>query len=157
MVAVGDGGGAHLACSLETFVAVGQLGEAAVTLRWVSALLARDGQLDVAESVHPTGPTAPVVIDVLERAADLAVLLARPGHEVPATELMRTAVDSTEKARSAVTRRIRDAIRRISDVHRELGDHLDAAVRTGRRCSYEPDHPSTWRVLEGNEARDDPR
>lgn len=46
--------------------------------------------------------------------------------------------DVGEKARSAVTARIRDAIRRIADVHPELGEHLSSTVRTGRECAYEP-------------------
>jgi hypothetical protein len=46
---------------------------------------------------------------------------------------------TTERARKAVTARIRDAIRRISDAHPELGRHLDCTIRTGTTCSYEPD------------------
>ena len=43
-----------------------------------------------------------------------------------------------ERARKAVTARIRDAIRRITDAHPELGAHLDATIRTGTTCRYEP-------------------
>jgi hypothetical protein len=46
--------------------------------------------------------------------------------------------DDAERARKAVTARIRDAIRRIEEVHPELGAHLDAAVQTGTWCSYRP-------------------
>jgi hypothetical protein len=45
---------------------------------------------------------------------------------------------ATERARKAVTARIRDAIRRITDAHPELGAHLDRTVRTGTTCRYEP-------------------
>jgi hypothetical protein len=45
---------------------------------------------------------------------------------------------AAERARKAVTARIRDAIRRIADVHPELGAHLDRTVRTGNTCRYEP-------------------
>ena len=44
----------------------------------------------------------------------------------------------TERARKAVTARIRDAIRRIAQVHPELGVHLDRTVRTGVLCRYYP-------------------
>ena len=44
-----------------------------------------------------------------------------------------------ERARKAVTARIRDAIRRIGDAHPDFGAHLDRAVRTGTTCSYSPE------------------
>lgn len=274
---------------------MGQLGEAAGTLRWVAALLAAEGRTDAAASVCPAEPVGPPLVDVLERAhldrllagivpraavddlrpalavartaladapldrptttappgsdragspsmtaawvregavwaltydgvtvrlpdakglGDLAALLSRPGRELPATELMGAAVDSAdlgpvidttarrayegriidlqqeldeaealgdlaraerarteldelvdalsaatgigartrraggsaERARSAVTRRIREAIRRVTDVHPTLGAHLRRAVRTGRWCAYEPDEPVRWTV-----------
>ncbi|HMH35455.1 MAG TPA: AAA family ATPase, partial [Streptosporangiaceae bacterium] len=49
-----------------------------------------------------------------------------------------------ERARTAVTARIRDAIRRISEAHPELGRHLARSVRTGTFCVYEPDQPVRW-------------
>jgi hypothetical protein len=45
---------------------------------------------------------------------------------------------AAERARVAVTRRIRDAIKRISAEAPERGRHLDRSVRTGRFCSYQP-------------------
>jgi hypothetical protein len=44
---------------------------------------------------------------------------------------------ATERARKAVTARIRDAIRRITDTHPDLGTHLDRTIRTGATCRYE--------------------
>lgn len=52
--------------------------------------------------------------------------------------------DPAERARSAVTQRIREAIKRISDVHPSLGRHLRASIRTGTFCSYAPEVPVTW-------------
>jgi hypothetical protein len=46
--------------------------------------------------------------------------------------------DPGERARSTVTARIREALRRVEDVHPALGAHLRAAVRTGRTCVYDP-------------------
>lgn len=54
--------------------------------------------------------------------------------------------DPAEKARSAVTARVRAAIGKIRDVHPELGRHLEASIRTGRFCSYRPERPTTWVV-----------
>jgi len=53
---------------------------------------------------------------------------------------------SAERARSAVTWRLRAALKRIEAVHPELGRHLANAVRTGTFCSYRPEHPATWQV-----------
>ena len=58
----------------------------------------------------------------------------------------RRAGDPAERARSTVTRRIRDAIRRIEQVHPALGRHLDRAVRTGLFCVYLPDRPHRWEL-----------
>lgn len=52
--------------------------------------------------------------------------------------------DPAERARTAVTARIRDAIRRIEDLHPELGRHLRLSVRTGTLCAYEPEQPTSW-------------
>jgi hypothetical protein len=48
----------------------------------------------------------------------------------------RKAASAIERARSAVSRRIRDAIRRIARHDPALGEHLEWAVRTGTYCSY---------------------
>jgi TolB-like protein len=49
-----------------------------------------------------------------------------------------------EKARSAVTWRIRHAIARIEQHHPMLGAHLSNAVKTGTLCSYKPDRDIKW-------------
>jgi hypothetical protein len=46
---------------------------------------------------------------------------------------------ASERARKAVTARIRDAIGRITAVLPDLGVHFDQTVRTGTTCSYDPD------------------
>ena len=53
---------------------------------------------------------------------------------------------SSERARSAVTQRIRDAIIRIEGRHPELGHHLRRSVRTGTFCAYQPETPVEWRL-----------
>ena len=44
-----------------------------------------------------------------------------------------------ERARSAVTWRIRNAIKKIGQAHPRLGRHLENAVRTGTFCVYQPE------------------
>jgi pimeloyl-ACP methyl ester carboxylesterase len=59
---------------------------------------------------------------------------------------IRRTVDSTERARKAVTRRIRDAISRIDRAHPSLGRHLTVSVHTGIFCSYRPDRDIAWQI-----------
>ena len=49
-----------------------------------------------------------------------------------------------ERARSAVTWRIRSAIKKIAAAHPSLGRHLENSVRTGTYCSYQPERPVAW-------------
>jgi hypothetical protein len=56
----------------------------------------------------------------------------------------RIAGDPADRARKAVTMRIRAAVRAIEAQDEALARHLRNAVRTGRLCSYEPEAPVTW-------------
>ncbi|HSJ91623.1 MAG TPA: AAA family ATPase [Ilumatobacter sp.] len=56
-----------------------------------------------------------------------------------------------ERARAAVTHRIRSAVRRIAAVDPALGQHLLNAVKTGSWCCYQPDTDIEWTV--GHDAR----
>jgi predicted ATPase len=58
----------------------------------------------------------------------------------------RRAGDPAERARTAVTWRIRHAIDKTAAAHPELGKHLKRSVRTGRFCGYEPEEPVDWRL-----------
>ncbi|MBE0583198.1 MAG: hypothetical protein IH612_05480 [Desulfofustis sp.] len=51
-----------------------------------------------------------------------------------------------ERARAAVTLRIRNAIKKIAAVHPALGKHLDHSIRTGIFCSYSPEKQQSWLV-----------
>ncbi len=54
--------------------------------------------------------------------------------------------DPAERARKAVSTRIKLAIDRIGRVHPTLAAHLRNSVRTGVFCSYQPERPVDWRV-----------
>jgi non-specific serine/threonine protein kinase len=58
----------------------------------------------------------------------------------------RWALDPAERARKAVTGRIREAIGHIEAVHPELGQHLRRSVRTGAFCVYDPSTATEWRL-----------
>lgn len=63
--------------------------------------------------------------------------------------LRTNANDPAERARKAVTARVRDAIRRLATVAPLLAAHLDRSIHTGLRCSYAPvgeDASISWDV-----------
>lgn len=51
-----------------------------------------------------------------------------------------------EKTRSAVTWRIRNAIKKIALAHSALGLHLNNSIKTGSFCSYCPEKPIEWEL-----------
>ena len=58
----------------------------------------------------------------------------------------RRAPDPIERARKAVSRRLRHAMSRIARAHPRLGRHLAASIRTGEFCSYQPERAIVWSV-----------
>jgi hypothetical protein len=59
---------------------------------------------------------------------------------------VRKAADTTDRARKAVTSRIRESIERIGKEHPALARHLENAIHTGTFCSYQPDRPLPWKL-----------
>jgi hypothetical protein len=61
----------------------------------------------------------------------------------------RPVIDASqaERARCAVTKRIKQAIEKIADAIPTLGHHLTARIKTGYFCSYNPhpDRPVAWK------------
>jgi tetratricopeptide (TPR) repeat protein len=59
----------------------------------------------------------------------------------------RRAASASERARSGVTRAVRQAIARIGEHHSPLGEHLGRTIRTGTYCAYFPDPraPTEWK------------
>lgn len=49
-----------------------------------------------------------------------------------------------ERARSAITWRIRSAIKKIEPGHPALSKHLTKSIKTGTFCSYAPEKPVDW-------------
>ena len=71
-------------------------------------------------------------------------LLAELGAAVGLGGRARTMLDPAERARKAVTGRVRDAISHIEMAHPELGRHLRRSVRTGSFCVYDPAEARYW-------------
>jgi uncharacterized protein with von Willebrand factor type A (vWA) domain len=58
----------------------------------------------------------------------------------------RKMADTAERARSAVTWRIRNAIKKLEPAHPALARHLTNSVKTGVFCSYSPEKETRWYV-----------
>ncbi|HEY6696108.1 MAG TPA: hypothetical protein VI006_24870 [Solirubrobacteraceae bacterium] len=56
----------------------------------------------------------------------------------------RRSASSAERARKAVTNRLRDTLARVEQQDPELGAHLRASVRMGSACAYRPEPRSPW-------------
>ena len=52
--------------------------------------------------------------------------------------------DRAERARSAITWRIRSAIKKIQSAHPRLGSHLSNSIQTGTFCVYVPESEIHW-------------
>lgn len=82
-----------------------------------------------------------------ERAeAELDALVAQLSEAFGIGGRARPRGAAAERARTAVTYRVRAAQRRIAQLHPRLGRHLELAVRTGAWCSYRPETEVTWHV-----------
>jgi hypothetical protein len=75
-----------------------------------------------------------------------AALLAELGTATGLSGRRRRLGDEGERARKAVTGRIRDALRRLDERHPELAAHLRDSVTTGQACRYAPAQPVPWRL-----------
>jgi hypothetical protein len=95
-------------------------------------------------------------VDDAEAAADLGrAERARAERDRLVDELARAAGlggrprrlgDDRERARKAVTARVRDAVGRIERAHPALGRQLREAITTGTACSYDPATPVDWEL-----------
>ena len=82
---------------------------------------------------------------------DIARLIEHAGSRLHVFELTwmasaaaKDSPDKIERARVAVTMRIRNAVERIENEHYALGRHLSRSIETGRFCCYEPETPTEW-------------
>src|SRR5690606_19212245 len=71
------------------------------------------------------------ILDMISKSIDHKGRIRRTGN-------------THEKARSAITWRIRSAIARIEEFHPSLGTHFSNAVKTGTLCTYKPDKEIIW-------------
>lgn len=98
-----------------------------------------DEELEEAEAFADVGRAERARIERDFLVAELAGAVGLHGRS-------RKAGDPDERARKAVSLRIRQAIDRIGAVHPGLGRHFTNSVRTGLYCSYQPETARLWKT-----------
>jgi len=99
----------------------------------------REG-LDQAERFNDPERAARVQDELNSIAEQLAAAVGLGGRD-------RKTGSEAERARSAVTKRIKESINKIAEVIPALGRHLAVRIKTGYFCSYNPhpDRPIAWK------------
>jgi pimeloyl-ACP methyl ester carboxylesterase len=65
-------------------------------------------------------------------------------HALGKSGRKRTFTGDDEKARKAISARIRSSIQRIESLHPKLGEHLKQSINTGYFCCYDTKEPQRW-------------
>jgi hypothetical protein len=94
-----------------------------------SRLAAIDGSISAAEGSGAGGR-------LRELQREREILLAEISRSIGLGGRLRKVGSATERARVAVTRRLKDVVARIADADAALGQHLRDEVRTGTYCVY---------------------
>lgn len=97
-----------------------------------------DADIDEAEADNDTHRAEKARAERDALIAELSAAIGLGGRD-------RRLGDERERARKAVTARIRDAIGRIERAIPELAEHLRGSVQTGTWCTYAPPEPLRWR------------
>ncbi len=97
-------------------------------------------ELNEAEQFNDPDRAAKAQHEISAIARHLACAIGLAGRD-------RKTSYGAERARSAVTKRIRRAIRKIGEAIPSLGHHLSARIKAGYFCSYNPhpDRPVVWK------------
>lgn len=97
------------------------------------------GELEQAEADNDPARAEPARIELDALIDELAKATGLQGRS-------RKMGDTAERARSAVTWRIRSAIKKISAAHPRLGQHFSNSIRTGSFCVYSPESAVHWEL-----------
>jgi hypothetical protein len=109
----------------------GELLDAQARAQYRERVLSVREQLAQAEADHDLG-------HVGRLQNELEALLQELSRAVGLSGRNRKSGAAIERARVNVQRRLKDALRRISEQDAELGRHIERALRTGTFCSYDP-------------------
>lgn len=101
----------------------------------------RELQEEIEEAEHDND-----LARLYKRQVELDTLIDHLSAAMGVGGTSRSVGGTVERARSAVTHRIRAAIRQVEKLNPHLGRHLRHAVNTGTYCSYRPEQPTNWRI-----------
>jgi hypothetical protein len=118
---------------------VGEVLDATARAAYRQRLSDLEDELAEAESMHDLARVERAHAERDFLAAELAAALGLGGRA-------RVAGNPTERARKAITNRVRLAIDRVAAAHPALGHHLRHSIQTGTFCAYRPEHPVYWQV-----------
>jgi len=96
-------------------------------------------EIDQAEADNDPSRAEPARVELDALIEQLASATGLGGRD-------RKLGNPVERARSAVTWRIRSAIKKIRAAHPRLGQHLSNSIRTGNFCVYSPEAPTVWEL-----------
>ncbi len=102
-----------------------------------------DAERDTADRDADLGRIERLAVERQQLLAELRRVTGLGGR------IRSNANDPAERARKAVSGRIRDAIGRLAEIMPGLAAHLDRSIRTGLRCSYSPlnhDRQIQWKI-----------
>lgn len=125
--------------SLESYSAAGEVLDPAARGAYHERIRELQGELEAAEARHDIGRVERVRTELDTLVEILAKAMGLGGRS-------RKLGDPAERARSAITWRIRSAIKNIQAAHPRLGSHLTNAIRTGTFCVYNPETDLSWQV-----------
>jgi hypothetical protein len=109
----------------------GELLDPRARQRYRERVQSLEAELAEAGAHNDTGRRARLEAELEFLEAELSRALGLGGRE-------RRAGGAAERARINVQRRLRDAVRRITLQHAELGQRLERSLETGLYCSYRP-------------------
>jgi hypothetical protein len=98
-----------------------------------------DDALDAADTSGDADRSASLTAERHHLVAELSAAVGLGGRPRPTGS-------SAERARTTVTTRVKDALRRLDSAHPEAARHLRRSLRTGGFCRYDPDPIATWEV-----------
>jgi hypothetical protein len=122
-----------------TEASTGAVADATARRQYEDRIRELQEDIDEAESRGDYGRSYRAQVELDALIEHLTTIVGRGGKD-------RRGVSTTERARSAVTHRIRAAIGQFQHSHPELARHLANSITTGTYCSYRPETPTTWQV-----------
>ncbi|MEO1051760.1 MAG: hypothetical protein AAFX87_14115 [Bacteroidota bacterium] len=102
-------------------------------------LEALEAEMREAETIHHYGRLETLRAEFEQLTDQLTSSLGLHGA-------IRSTHSTDEKARTAVTWRIRNAIKKVGKIHPPLGKHWQASIKTGSYCKYSPETSISWDV-----------